>query len=223
MSAVHTFFRSLRLRSISGCVLASALACCFGCAEDEVAPPAPPAPTAEMARLQLSPGSSPFIVPGVRNPEMLSAEDATLLADDDRVVGVIVDDQSRAYAVRALAFMQSLVVNDFLNQTPVTISYCNRKDHVRAFTKKGRNAPLELDVGGWSGDELLLRLGGQFYRQSSPELSLDELKFERTTWLDWRTKHPQTKVYLGHLHISKKPTTPVSEGLKPAPDADPAP
>lgn len=223
MTSVQTFFGSLRLHFIFGGVLAAALACCSGCAEDEVAPPAPPAPSVETVRLQLSPGSTPFIAPGVRNPEMLLPKDATILADDDGVVGVIVDDQPRAYAIRALSSMQSHVVNDMIAETPVTISYCDRKDHVRAFTKKGQSEPLDVGVGGWSGDEMLLQLSGQFYRQSSQELGLEDLKFERAAWLAWRTKHPQTKVYLGHLTMFKKPTEPLPEDLKPTPDAEPAP
>jgi hypothetical protein len=158
--------------------------------------------------------NTPFITPGIRQPDTVPAVDAKL-DEHAQVIGISAGDKHRAYVIRAFDQPMWHVVNDLLDDIPVSVTYCDRCDMARAFTSPRRGSSLELMLGGWLNDRMLLRLGDAFFPQDGDEASLGrglettdqrdvhatpvltEYPHERTTWKAWKTDHPDTDVYTG--------------------------
>ncbi len=153
-------------------------------------------------------------VMGIRNPVTCPA-DRVDLPDDAVVMGVVVRDKARAYLLDALSIpvgtvvtqgvddegMRLLarhVVNDRLNGIPISVTFCDDLSCKQVFTANQKEA-LELRVGGARGDKMLLRYRDATFEQDAEATPLDRYPFVKATWFEWRTKHPQTDIYLGHL------------------------
>jgi len=146
--------------------------------------------------------STPFILPGIKEPPTKPAAEADL-ADGDEVVGAVIKGRARAYLVGALKNMGSQVVNDVVNKTAVTVTYCQNTNSARAFTA-ARDLPLPISTGGRYEGQLLLFIDGAFYFQKtgkamtgSKEFPYRSLPLERVTWGEWKKSHPDTDVYVG--------------------------
>ena len=138
-----------------------------------------------------------------------STSDAAGVRGDAEVLGVSVDGRHRAYVVATMVPIREHVVNDLIGGAPLTMTYCDRTDCVRAYTESGRSTRLDLAVGGWlratGRNGMLLRSGRHRYLQSTgqsldgngPQLPYQEVKVRRTTWAKWRADHPDTDVYIG--------------------------
>ena len=150
--------------------------------------------------------ATPFITPGVRQPATVPAGSAPL-DDGEEVIGVRVKDQYRAYRVRAFRDLRQHVVNDLVNVRPVSVTHCSQTGCTKVFTSDQEEGPLGLDLGGWNGDQMLLRTGNQFYLQDTLQtlnrsadarpFTFREFEFERRTWKAWKEAHPETDVYVG--------------------------
>jgi hypothetical protein len=148
---------------------------------------------------------TPYVSAGVRCPPVRAAA-AVSLAAGQEVAGVVVGGKARAYVLEGMALPDRHLVNDLVNDVPVSVSYCDKVDCLRVFTDASRGRPLEVtQIGRWS-DGLLLSYQGQTYAQATgkrawgaegPDLPLEALPFERATWKDWRERHPDTEVYTG--------------------------
>ncbi len=60
-------------------------------------------------------------IPAIRKPEHAKAADATWVADGERVLGIAVGDEARAYPLRILEAHE--VVDDAVGGTPVAPNY----------------------------------------------------------------------------------------------------
>lgn len=60
-------------------------------------------------------------IPAIRKPEAMKAADATWLADGDRVLGIEINGEARAYPLRILEAHE--VVDDVLGGVPVAPNY----------------------------------------------------------------------------------------------------
>ena len=65
-------------------------------------------------------GRSTRFVP-LDNPEIVSADQATFLQPDDRVLGLTVGGESRAYPISMMTFHH--VANDELGRLPVLVTF----------------------------------------------------------------------------------------------------
>ncbi len=86
----------------------------------ETAPTASDEPPAEGR--DVSPGfqrNSPFVP--LDNPEVVTAEAATFLQPDDRVLGLTVNGESRAYPINMMTFHH--VANDVVGGQPVLVTF----------------------------------------------------------------------------------------------------
>ncbi|MEO2031702.1 MAG: DUF3179 domain-containing (seleno)protein [Planctomycetaceae bacterium] len=137
---------------------------------------------------------TPHISEGIQRPEFVSAGSAEL-SEDERVIGVVAGDEARAYSIKAMSGMSSHVVNDVIGTTSVSITYCDRTDCVRVFAGDTPGQPIPLSLGGFSDGEMLIMFQDQMYQQSSQEIPLKEYESEITTWNDWLTRYPETKVF----------------------------
>jgi Protein of unknown function (DUF3179) len=168
---------------------------CSGPAGPKPGPVAPPGPLAP----------TPYFSAGVRCPAVRPAAAASL-PDDQEVVGVVVGDKARAYSLAGMSLPDRHLVNDLINDAPVTVTYCDKVDCLRVFTDDSRGQPLEVTQVGRYSDGLLLSYKGQMYAQATgkraweaegPDLPLADQPFERMTWKAWRDRHPDTEVYTG--------------------------
>jgi hypothetical protein len=154
---------------------------------------APPAP------------SSPYSAPGIKTPEVVPAAKANL-KDDASVIGIEANGRYRAYSEAAMTGMTSHVVNDLIDNIPVTVTYCDLANCARAFTGSQRGKPLEVSTGGMVDGNLALRIGTIWIKQPTGETMfgdgsakspLQDFPITRTTWKVWRERHPDTDVYIG--------------------------
>ena len=100
--------------------IASILSIACGASETETAPTASGRPPAEGR--DISPGfrrNSPFVP--LDNPEVVTADTATFLQPDDRVLGLTVNGESRAYPINMMTFHH--VANDVLGGLPVLVTF----------------------------------------------------------------------------------------------------
>jgi hypothetical protein len=178
----------------------AALACAAaGC--DAPSPPAPQAsapPTNHKAPFSMPMGNAPtpFIRPGIRQPPTVPADAATI-EPDDMIIGVSVGNVHRAYVSAAMSSVETHVINDLIGGVPVSVAFCDRTRCARAFTAKDRINPLEIELGGWSGDQMWLRVDGQMLGLNSDDIPYEQVTVETCTWSQWKEDHPDTDVFVG--------------------------
>ena len=135
-------------------------------------------------------------MPGVRTPRFTELAEAGLSSQVE-VVGVSVNGVCRAYPVPLLSIVDSHIVNDLIDGTPVSVTYCDLADQVRVLTSKKHGDRIPLSVGGLDENhQLLFLFGDERYRQQSKKLPLDDYPFLRVTLGEWSSLHPDTLVYV---------------------------
>ncbi len=144
-------------------------------------------------------------IPPLRRPEMIAAEDAGYLDDDNVVFGLEVNGDVRAYPKRILAWHEMFV--DTVGDLPVVGVYC---------TLCGSMILYETTVGGVRHDMgtsgFLFRSNKLMYDRETQSLwntmwgkpvvgplvgknvRLPRRTVVTTTWGEWRRRHPDTKV-----------------------------
>ncbi len=150
----------------------------------------------------------PFDHAGVERPTTMAPE-AAGLNDADEVLGVEVNGRARAYRLVAMRPIERHVVNDVIDRVPVSVSYCDITDCTRAYSGRPGGAPLPIRQAGLSDGEMILKVEGAYYRQSTgqavadpsapagPDTSRTDFPFPslpltRTTWKEWKRQHPAT-------------------------------
>ncbi|WP_233578694.1 DUF3179 domain-containing protein [Tautonia sociabilis] len=144
-------------------------------------------------------------IPALTDPEFIAADRAQYLRPDDRVAGVVIGGDARAYPLRILTWHE--VVNDTIQGVPVVVSYCPLCDSVAAFDRRTPEGVKEFGVSGllYNSNVLMYDRGGRsegLWSQlkaeavSGPQAGqpLRALPVELTTWRDWRARHPDTTV-----------------------------
>lgn len=140
-------------------------------------------------------------IPAIDRPRFVGADRAPL-ADADRVLGVELGGQARAYPVPILNWHE--VVNDRFGGRVVVVTYCPLCGTGMAFEPPAA-AGERFGVSGllYNSDVLLydratLSLWSQILSRaiSGPLLgqTLAALPLTHTSWADWRRRHPRTQV-----------------------------
>jgi hypothetical protein len=139
-------------------------------------------------------------------PRVLAAT-AARLRPEERVVGVEVGGRPRAYVLAAFDDPGRHVVNDLVNGVPVSVVYCNLTRCLRVYTDSANSRPLDIQAAGLFNGEMVVRLRGALYLQSSgkaldpvgtPSSAPYELLVPTlATWSEWTRRHPDTDVCLG--------------------------
>ncbi|HVR28802.1 MAG TPA: DUF3179 domain-containing protein [Thermoanaerobaculia bacterium] len=145
-------------------------------------------------------------IPALEHPPQVSAAEARHLRDGDRVFGVSLGGEVRAYPVKALSWHEML--NDTIGGHPVTLSYCT-------LCGSGILYSTGTDDGGaytFGTSGLLYRSNKLMYDRQSYSLwanltgeavigrkalrsdRLEILPMVLTTWRAWRQRHPETTV-----------------------------
>ena len=142
-------------------------------------------------------------ISALRDPEHVAMESCDRLEDDDRVVGIVVGDEARAYPLRVLLYHE--IVNDEIGGTPVAIVYCPLCDSVTAVDRRLDGVVREFGVSGLlvnsnillydrSDDSLWSQVGLTAISGPNAGRSLRHLPWEITTAAAWRTRHPDSTV-----------------------------
>jgi hypothetical protein len=156
----------------------------------------------------------PYDHEGVANPRIADSASAEMMKDQEEVLGVEVDGKARAYRLSVMRDITKHIVNDQINTLPISILYCDISDCSRVFAGRRADGPLPIRQAGVMDGEMIVKISGVHYRQSSgesvagpEEAPTDALRrlsfpyrsfpFSRTTWGDWKRRHPETDVYTG--------------------------
>jgi uncharacterized protein DUF3179 len=142
-------------------------------------------------------------IPSIDRPEFIDSKDALFLKDNDRVIGISYKGAVRAYPIKILNWHE--VVNDNLNGEAAIISYCPLCNSGMVFSTQSKDVNFTFGVSGllYNSDVLLYdRQTGSLWSQimgksisgSLKGTKLKMLPASHTSWRQWRTKYPETKV-----------------------------
>ena len=146
-------------------------------------------------------------IPSLDAPEMITAQQADYLKDDDLVFGVSINGDVRAYPLRILNWHE--MFNDVIGGIPVALAYCTLCGAGIVFETRaeGRDAPFIFGSSGflYRSNKLMFdretnSLWNQFTGKpvvgplvdSGIELNVRPVVTE--SWASWREKHPDTTV-----------------------------
>jgi hypothetical protein len=168
--------------------------------------PRPSTPSPPPSALKMS---TPFFMPGLKQPPALPAASAEVPANAE-IIGVEAGGRHRAYLITALSRIDSHVVNDLVGEVPITVTFCDRSQCARVFCNEGGSAPMDVNLAGIKDDSLLIRIENVIYHQDSgsesqeagePPFPYATHPFVRTTWKAWKESHPLTDVYTGPIAV----------------------
>ncbi len=142
-------------------------------------------------------------IPSIDFPKFLSPDEAQFLEDEAEVLGLSLNGISTAYPIRILNFHE--VVNDQFGTEAVTISYCPLCGSGLAFRAGTVEQSRVLGVSGllYNSDVLLYdrateslwsQVLGKAIAGPLSGNTLEMLPLVRTTWRDWKNRHPETMV-----------------------------
>jgi len=144
-----------------------------------------------------------------------SFDEPPWIDDEDRVMGVVIGGEARAYAIKQLDRHE--VVNDFIAGKPVAVTWCPLCGSAIVFERiaqiEGEARLLDLEVSGylykhdlvmwdhqtntlWNqiAGEPIGTLQERRVQSDHVEGKLSFVPSELTSWGDWRERHPGTKL-----------------------------
>ncbi len=136
-------------------------------------------------------------------------ERGKLLVSDDRVIGVTINGDARAYPLRLMRWHE--LVNDEVGGEPIAVTYSPLCDSVAVYSRRRGSDEIELEVSGLlynsntllserrakpSSSPLWIQLTGAAIAGPDPDGTprLVARPAVLTTWASWRTEHPETDV-----------------------------
>lgn len=152
--------------------------------------------------LQGCPGGKDCI-PSIDNPSFVSTDRADWLSQTDKVIGLEINNDSRAYPLDILSRHE--IVNDNVGGKPVAVTYCPLCRSAVTHSRQVNGETLEFGVSGKLYNANLIMYDRQtetLWSQISGEAVVGEkvpqkleLVFSSVTdWGEWKKGHPHTKV-----------------------------
>jgi hypothetical protein len=152
---------------------------------------------------------APDAIPALSEPEMVSPDhpDAGYLLDSDRVLGVYMNGEARAYPHNILWYHE--IVNDRIGSDWVSVTFCPLTGSGLAFDPELGPRRLELGVSGLLFANNLVLFDRTTEEVYGPQLnvtgacegfrgsSLKLLPLQEMSWGRWKQLHPGTKVVTG--------------------------
>lgn len=142
-------------------------------------------------------------IPSLDDPVIIASDEADYLSDDERVFGVALGGEARAYPLRMLDWHE--MANDVVGGQPISLSYCTLCGSGVLYDTRTKGKPYRFGTSG-----LLYRSNKLMYDRQSWSLwsnitgkavvgrsaltraSLPVLPMTLTTWGAWRRQHPET-------------------------------
>lgn len=146
-------------------------------------------------------------IPALDDPKMIQAAEATYLTPTDRVFGVALNGDIRAYPERILNWHE--MANDTVGGIPVSLAYCTLCNAAILYDGRVPGAPTALTFGTsgliYRSNKLMYdRTTNSLWQQltGTPALGglvgsgaqLTQLPLTIASWSDWQARHPTTKV-----------------------------
>ena len=142
-------------------------------------------------------------IPSIDDPKFLNADETNYLKDTDRVLGVVVNGEARAYPIRILNWHE--IVNDKIQGKALAVTYCPLCSSGVIYDAEINGKPTEFGVSGllYNSDVLLFdreteTLWSQILSKAvSGKLVNSELNIipsSHTSWKAWKQKYPGSKV-----------------------------
>lgn len=142
-------------------------------------------------------------IPALYYPNFLSASEVDFLNPNDKVIGITFNGEHKAYPLRILNHHE--IVNDSISNIPVVVTYCPLCGSGMVFKAVVDSILLNFGVSGllYNSDVLMYDKQTQslwsqlMSRAITGDMSgetLDIFSSDHTTWQDWKTRYPETKV-----------------------------
>ena len=156
-------------------------------------------------------------IPAADNPAVSSAQQATWLADDAIVFGIVLNGEARAYPRQIMEVRE--MVNDTLGGRDLGIPYCTLCGAAQAWFTDEMPAGVERPILRTTG--LLIRSNKVMYDLNTHSLfdtfrgnavtgplaeiglQLTQAPVITTTWADWRAAYPETTVLVEALALGR--------------------
>lgn len=142
-------------------------------------------------------------IPSIDKPKFVSAASANFMKPKDRVIGITIQGESRAYPINILNWHE--IVNDTIKGQPVSVTYCPLCGTGIVYEGKVNGRSLKLGVSGllYNSDVLLYdreteTLWSQILSKgingplSGQKLTM--ISSSQTSWEKWLKQQPNTKV-----------------------------
>lgn len=143
-------------------------------------------------------------LPAVIHPPVASATKISDLRDDDLVLGIEINGQSRAYPVNFISEPETEIINDVLGGVPIAVTWCSRCSNGVVFDRRVDGKPIALRVEGtlWRENMVMIDESGTLWSQllgkamQGPRSgrSLPPLATVLTDWKSWKRKNPSSTV-----------------------------
>lgn len=143
-------------------------------------------------------------IPSIDRPKFTTAQKADYLQPGDRVIGVVVEGQARAYPINILNWHE--IVNDRIGGVSFVVTYCPLCGTGMVFSSRiNQDNSLVFGVSGllYNSDVLLYdrqteslwsQVMGQAVAGPNKGKKLQQIPARHTTWKSWLKRHPRTKV-----------------------------
>lgn len=139
-------------------------------------------------------------IPSIDRPRFHSADAAdAALEDGDKVVGLYLDGEARAYPQRILVWHE--IVNDEFQDEPVSIAYCPLTGTALGFHRgdtelgvSGRLVNSNLVMYDRATDSEWPQILGVAIDGPLAGQGLEEVRVIWTTWGAWKARYPDTRV-----------------------------
>lgn len=149
-------------------------------------------------------------IESIDQPKFVSVKQATkFLNDDDLVVGIDFDgwehedDMVKAYPIKILNWHE--VVNDFLNEAPIVVTYCPLCNSAAVYDRQIDGKVFDFGVSGMllnnnvvlhdrQTETLWTQLQGDSLVGKLYPKKIVQIPSQVTTWKNWRESHPGTVV-----------------------------
>ena len=143
-------------------------------------------------------------IPALNLPVFVTMEEATFMVDEDRLLGVVINDEARAYPIKILDHHE--LVNDRVASQHFVVSYCPLCGTGMVFASDiGDGKALVFGVSGllYNSDVLLYdrnteSLWSQIMKQAVSGklkgLTLPQIPALHTSFADWKEKYPDSKI-----------------------------
>jgi len=142
-------------------------------------------------------------IPSIDDPKFITARQVDFLRNDDLVLGVVINNDFRAYSARVL--QRHEIVNDVIGGEPVAVTYCPLCGSGVAFSRWVNNEIVEFGVSGiLHNSDLVLfdrhsktlwqQITGVAFAGPLRGQQLVSVPLRMTDWQSWRNMHPDSLV-----------------------------
>jgi len=142
-------------------------------------------------------------IPSIDNPKFVKANEAEFVSDNDVVIGLKINGDTKAYPLSILVWHE--IVNDNVGGTPVAVTYCPLCFTNQVFERTINGQEVEFGTSGKLYNSNLVmydRLTESYWSQAlgtaiKGELTgtqLNRVPFDVMNWSDWKELYPETLV-----------------------------